>query len=153
MGLSFPTASNLGEDIETWLWVAARYPVLGIDEPLSIITWRDDSAALNLSKGIEGLTAIMKAMYRHPLHRKEKKAIKSLSKGLVELSKMRAAAASHPLAEKAGRIVSLDTIRVAYGDKSKPKQKKKSGKPIVIEVGTNGEPNAKDPYVIQVSSR
>ena len=153
MGLSFPTASNLGEDIETWLWVAARYPVLGIDEPLSIITWRDDSAALNLSKGIEGLTEIMKAMYRHPLHRKEKKAIKSLSEGLTELSKMHAAAASHPLAKKAERIVSLDTIRIAYGETEKPKQKKKSGKPIVIEVGANGEPNTKDPYVIQVSSR
>lgn len=153
MGLSFPTTSNLGEDIETWLWVAARYPVLGIDEPLSIITWRDDSAALNLSKGIEGLTAIMKAMYRHPFHRKEKKAIKSLSTGLAELSKMRAAAASHPMAHKADRIVSLDTIRVAYGDAEKPKAKKKSGKPIVIEVGTNGEPNDQNPYIIQVSSR
>jgi len=153
MGLAFPTASNLGEDIETWLWVAARYPVMGIDEPLSIITWRDDSAALNLSKGIEGLTAIMKAMYRHPLHRKEKKAIKSLGMGLAELSKMRAAAASHPSAAKADKIVSLDTIRVAYGNAEMPKQKKKSGKPIVIEVGANGEPNAKDPYVIQVSSR
>ena len=157
MGLAFPTASNLGEDIETWLWVAARYPILGIDEPLSIITWRDDSAALNLSKGIEGLTAIMKAMYRHPIHRKEEKAIKSLSVGLMELSKMRAAAASHPLADKAERVVSLDTIRVAYS-KNEPSKKelkalKNSKKPIVIEVGTQGEPNEKDPYVIKVSSR
>jgi len=95
----------------------------------------------------------MKAMYRHPLHRKEKKAIKSLSEGLSELSKMRAAAASHPLADKAERIVSLDTIRVAYGTAEKPKTKKKSGKPIVIEVGANGEPNAQNPYVIQVSTR
>ncbi|MDA8707875.1 glycosyltransferase [Hellea sp.] len=153
MGLQFPVASNLGEDIETWLWVAARYPILGIDEPLSVITWRDDSAALNLSKGIEGLTEIMKAVCKHPLHRKEKKAIKSLGTGLAELSKMRAVAASHPMAEKAERIVSLDTIRVAYGNAEMIKSKKKFGKPIVLEVGVNGEPNAVNPYIIQVSSR
>ncbi len=153
MGLEFPVASNLGEDIETWLWVAARYPIMGIDEPLSIITWRDDSAALNLSKGIEGLTEIMKAMYRHPLHRKEKKSIKKLGEGLAELSKMRAAALSHPMAENAEKIVSLDTIRVAYGKAEMVKSKKKFGKPIVLEVGASGEPNAEDPYIIQVSTR
>ena len=162
MGLKFPTESNLGEDIEAWLWVAARYDILGINEPLSVITWRDDSAALNLTKAIDGNTAILKSMYRHPIYRKEKDALESLSIGLTELCKMRSAALSHPLASQIKKFVNLDTIRIAYGnsdipnEKKKPKKlkgSKKSDKSIVLEIGTNKMPDQKEPYVILVSQR
>lgn len=152
MGFAFPTESNLGEDIQAWLWVAARYPLLGLEKPLSIVTWRDDSAALNIEKGIEGISSIIKAMHSHPMHRKYTDKIHSLNIHLSELIKMQGVAKADPIAKNASKIIHLDSIRMAYGDAPPPKVKEKS-KSFVVEVGWRKDPTPDNQFMVQASSR
>lgn len=152
MGFSFPTESNLGEDIQAWLWVAARYPLLGIKKPLSVVTWRDDSAALNIEKGIEGISSIIRAMHSHPMHRKYEDKISSLNVHLSELVKMQGVAKGDPLSKGAQKILILDSIRMAFGNVPPPKVGKKS-KLRVVEVGWRKDPTPDNQFVVQASSR
>lgn len=152
MGFRFPTESNLGEDIQAWLWVAARYPLLGIEQALSTVTWRDDSAALNIEKGIEGISSIIRAMHKHPMHRRYKDKISSLNIHLTELIKMQGVAKADPLTKTASKIIILDSIRMAYGDVPPPKVRKDS-ETIVVEVGWRKDPKPDDQFQVQASSR
>jgi len=152
MGFGFPTESNLGEDIQAWLWVAARYPLLGLERPLSIITWRDDSAALNIAKGIEGISSIIRAMNKHPMHRRYEDKIYSLNKHLSELIRMQGVAKSDPIAQKAKKIIILDSIRMAYGDVPPPSPNKRS-REFVVEVGWRKDPTPDNQFIVQASSR
>ena len=152
MGFGFPTESNLGEDIQAWLWVAARYPLLGLEQPLSIITWRDDSAALNIAKGIEGISSIIRAMNKHPMHRRYEDKIFSLNKHLSELIRMQGVAKSDPIAQKAKKIIILDSIRMAYGDVPPPSPNERSSE-FVVEVGWRKDPTPDNQFIVQASSR
>lgn len=152
MGFSFPTESNLGEDIQAWLWVAARYPLLGIEEPLSVVTWRDDSAALNIEKGIEGISSIIRAMHSHPMHRKYEDKIFSLNKHLSELIRMQAVAKGNALSKGADKILILDSIRMAFGNVPPPKYNDKSDL-RVVEVGWRKDPTPENQFIVQASSR
>ena len=152
MGFEFPTESNLGEDIQAWLWVASRYDLLGIEQPLSVVTWRDDSAALNIEKGIEGISSIIRAMHNHPLHRRYEDKIDSLNKHLSELIRMQGVAKADPKVKKAEKIIMLDSIRMAFGDVPAPKMTKKT-KNIVMEVGWSKHPTPEKQFVLNMSSR
>lgn len=130
-GFSFPTQSNLGEDIQAWLWVAARHSILGIETPLSVITWRDDSAALNINKAIEGMTSIIKDMNEHKIHGRHLDKISHLINYRDMLTDMQEAALKH---SQHSKILFLDAIRLAFEDvKTTSGTEKKSD---VIEIGT-----------------
>ena len=152
MGFSFPTESNLGEDIQAWLWVAARYPLLGLEQPLSTITWLDDSAALNITKGIEGISSIIRAMHTHPMHRRYEEKIAGLNKHLSDLIKMQGFAKTDPMAKRADKIITLDSIRMAYGDVPPPKVTDQT-KTIVLEVGWQKHPVYPNLFLTQASAR
>lgn len=164
MGFSFPTESNLGEDIQAWLWVAARYPLLGLEQPLSIITWRDDSAALNIEKGIEGISSMIRAMNKHPMHRRYPEKLTGINKHLSELIRMKGEAKANPMTKKASKIIMLDNIRMAYGDAPPPKledseelesstDKDKPEKEMVVEVGWQKHPTPENQFLVQASYR
>ncbi len=132
-GWRFPTDSHLGEDILGWLWIAARYPILGVDEPLSIVTWRDDSAALNINKGIDGVTYMMRVLYTHPYHHLHSEAIDKLGITLQHLMELRETARSHPDFGKVSSIINADTINAAFGsDADRPVLKKPTRKVFEI---------------------
>lgn len=152
MGFNFPTESNLGEDIQAWLWVAARYPLLGLEEPLSTITWRDDSAALNIAKGIEGITSIIRAMNNHPMHRHYEEKIAGLNKHLSDLIKMQGFAKKDPMAKRADKIITLDSIRMAYGNAPPPKITDDT-ETVVLEVGWQNNPVYPNLFMSQASAR
>jgi glycosyltransferase involved in cell wall biosynthesis len=57
-GFRFPEEVMIGEDCILWVEIAREMPILGIDEPLSIIERTDTSAAINLPKSISGLRNI-----------------------------------------------------------------------------------------------
>jgi len=152
MGFNFPTESNLGEDIQAWLWVAARYPLLGLEEPLSVITWRDDSAALNIAKGIKGIASIIRAMNTHPMHRRYEEKIAGLNKHMSDLIKMQGFAKADPMAKRASKIITLDSIRMAYGDAPPPKVTDET-QTVVLEVGWQKHPVYPNLFLTQASAR
>jgi len=67
-GFAFPTGGRIGEDVVAWVDLASRYLLLGIDEPLSIVGWSAESAALNIEKQIVGLSGIHHILSTHALH-------------------------------------------------------------------------------------
>jgi len=61
-GFLFPTDSQMGEDVLSWIWIAQRHEVLGINEPLTIVEWSSGSAAINLEKSVRGLAHILQRL-------------------------------------------------------------------------------------------
>jgi hypothetical protein len=66
-GFRFPTEYHLGADSVLWTEIASTYPVLGIDVPLSVVEWSDESAAINLMKQSRALKTIHDAFAGHPI--------------------------------------------------------------------------------------
>ncbi len=54
-GFRFPVESHLGEDVVTWIEACQRHPLLGLDDPLSVVEWADSSAAIDMRKGLAGV--------------------------------------------------------------------------------------------------
>ncbi len=152
MGLKFPTDAKLCEDVQTWIWVAARYPILGINLPLSTVNWRDNSGALNLEKGINGIGYLLKEIYKDPIYNKENQEYEKLNNLLTQLTKMYEFAKAHPLGVNTKYIVQLSTIEAAF-----PSIKKKSirnnHKNYILEIKENDVSDHNKPYIIQVSPR
>lgn len=71
-GFAFPTGERIGEDVAAWADLASRYMLLGIDEPLSVVSWSAGSAALNIEKQLVGLSGIYHMLSRDPLHSRYK---------------------------------------------------------------------------------
>lgn len=152
MGLKFPTGAKLCEDIKTWIWVAARCPILGINIPLSVVNWRDDSGALNLEKGINGIGYLLKEIYKDPIFNKENQEYEKLNNYLTQLNKMYEYAKAHPLGVNAKNIVQLSTIEAAFPG-IKKKSIRKNHKNYIVEIKENDVSDHNKPYTIQVSPR
>lgn len=69
-GFSFPAGYRLGEDVLAWIDLGAKYLLLGIDEPLSVVEWAPTSAALSLEKQILGINGALELLASHPIHGK-----------------------------------------------------------------------------------
>ena len=86
-GFTFSVDPRTGEDVLTWIDLAMRFTLLGIDEPLSIVVWSDGSAALNLAKKASGLFSIVEALERHPIHRCHSGEIEKLRQSIQAIAR------------------------------------------------------------------
>lgn len=77
-GFRFAQGSLIGEDVLAWIWLAQRYPVLSLDQPLSIIEWSLTSAATNIAKTISGLEFILRRLEADPAHGRQTAALDKL---------------------------------------------------------------------------
>jgi glycosyltransferase involved in cell wall biosynthesis len=57
-GFRYSEQYDLGADSVLWTTIAREYPILGIDSPLTVIEWSDDTAAVNLRKQRLGLKSV-----------------------------------------------------------------------------------------------
>lgn len=85
-GFAFPAGCQLGEDVLAWIDLTAKYLLLGIDEPLSVVEWSDTSAAMSLDKQIRGITAMIAIIQSHPIHGKHLSQLESLRAHLADLA-------------------------------------------------------------------
>lgn len=69
-GFAFPAGFRLGEDLLAWIDLGAKYLLLGIDEPLSVVEWAPTSAALSLDKQVHGINGALDLLSNHPVHGK-----------------------------------------------------------------------------------
>ena len=67
-GFEFPTDMTLGVDALSWIWVAQRHKILGIEEPLSVIEWDANSVPFNVSKALRAATHISQKLRNDPHH-------------------------------------------------------------------------------------
>jgi glycosyltransferase involved in cell wall biosynthesis len=81
-GFGFPANFRLGQDVLAWIDLAMRYTLLGIDEPLSIVEWSDDSAALHPTKQVLGLSGMVAALEQHPVHQSHRHEIENLRQAI-----------------------------------------------------------------------
>jgi glycosyltransferase involved in cell wall biosynthesis len=91
-GFFFPTGAQVGEDVLAWIDLAARYLLLGVDEPLSIVEWSDTSAALSPERQALGLSNMIEALESHPVHRRHREQIGSLRRARTAIAREWAAA-------------------------------------------------------------
>ena len=66
-GFRYSEQFDLGADSVLWAAIAREYPILGIDVPLTVIEWSDDTAAINLHKQSIGLKAVRDAYVDDPV--------------------------------------------------------------------------------------
>lgn len=86
-GFTFPTGTQIGEDVLLWIDLAMRYLLLGVDEPLSIVEWSDSSAALSQSRQAHGLSNLIDALENHPLHSRHKEPIEALRRARAAIAR------------------------------------------------------------------
>lgn len=67
-GFRFPTETRVSEDVMGWIFLAQRYPFLGITEPLSIVEWAHSSAAINVEKSITGMSFVLDRLVKDEIH-------------------------------------------------------------------------------------
>jgi glycosyltransferase involved in cell wall biosynthesis len=67
-GFTFPIELRIGDDMLAWIDLATCYKLLGIDEPLSIVTWADACAALDPAEQVLSLSCLTETLQRHPIH-------------------------------------------------------------------------------------
>lgn len=87
-GFEFTTGSCIAEDVLTWIELTARYEILGIDEPLSVVEWSGTSAALSQEKSVLGLMNILAGVCEHPVHGRCAEQIESLRGTLRRLAQL-----------------------------------------------------------------
>lgn len=119
-GFSFPEKEAYCEDIMTWINIASRYPVLGIMEPLSLIKWRLDSAALNINKGLEGLNFLVRRLSQDPLHGRYTSQVSALKLAIDTLYRMRTFHMTDIQNNPDLFVLNKNTIDHAFGRDSKP---------------------------------
>ena len=66
-GFRYSEQFDLGADSVLWATIAREYPILGIDVPLTVIEWSDDTAAISLHKQSMGLKAVRDAYVGDPV--------------------------------------------------------------------------------------
>ena len=74
-GFRFAEKVKLGEDALCWMDIASKYLIFGIDDPLSIVEWSDTSAAIDLTKCIDGISEIANCLSKHPIYRRYSKQV------------------------------------------------------------------------------
>jgi hypothetical protein len=110
-GFAFPSDLRVGEDLLAWIDLARSHTLLGIDEPLSIVEWSDNSAALDPVKQVLGLSFSIRALEGHPAHRKHTAEIDKQRQALLTVA--RAWIAADRKMEAATQL-RLGQISVAY---------------------------------------
>ncbi len=70
-GFAFPTDTPLSEDVLTWIEAVRRRPLLGLDDPLSVVEWSDTSAAVDLRKAARGVRHQVQALRRDFVHSRQ----------------------------------------------------------------------------------
>ena len=78
-GFRIPRGVGDYEDVLAWIDVAAQHEMLGIDEPLTVIEWSRNSAALNIERHIQRIGALIWRLREHPLHGRHEQQIARLS--------------------------------------------------------------------------
>ena len=118
LGFRFPENEAFCEDIMTWINIASRFPVLGISEPLSLIKWRCDSAALNINKGLEGLNFLVRRLSEDNLHGRYKDEISALKRAIDTLYRMRTFYIADLQQDPDLFVLNKNTIDYAFGRES-----------------------------------
>ncbi len=101
-GFGFPTGVQIGEDVLLWIDLAARYLLLGVDEPLSIVEWSDTSAALSQERQALGLSNMIEALENHPVHRRQVEQIGFLRRARMVIAHEWVAAGRRFTADRGG---------------------------------------------------
>jgi glycosyltransferase involved in cell wall biosynthesis len=114
-GLRFTTDDRPADDLLAWIWIAQRHEVLGIDEPLSVVKWSTDSAAINLDKSIDGIGDLIKRLRTDPIHSKAHAQISALSHTRARLIKAREEQVKPSMAEKNTIFLDEELIAKAFG--------------------------------------
>jgi hypothetical protein len=69
---------DLAARVMFWISIAEKYGVLGIDEPLCILRWDEDSPATDPEATLAGYAKLLSALSSHPLHSQHTAEIASL---------------------------------------------------------------------------
>ncbi len=89
-GYAFPEEVRLGEDCLLWIDIAHKFPVLGLDLPMTTVEWSDTTAAISLSRSIEGTRNIRDALSASKLHAEHVAEIGELTAALGHVERMQA---------------------------------------------------------------
>jgi len=89
-GHLFPEQFRIGEDCLLWIDIARRYRLLGIDIAMTTVEWSDSTAAISLSRSVEGTANIRDALSASQLHAEHVAEIGELSGALRFLEKAQA---------------------------------------------------------------
>jgi len=87
-GFAFTRHFGPAEDILSWIWVAQRYEILGIDEPLAVIESLGTNSPGNWKRSVKQLEHVLKQLRADPVHvqyRSKIEALEQLRAQLVEL--------------------------------------------------------------------
>lgn len=152
MGLSFPSNLSVMEDVHSWIWLCQRTQILGIEKPLSKVTWRDDSAALDISKTIKGLAFLRQYLMNHHLHALNIDELSNLKDMQTSLEDMFKYTSSNEDWQTAKNIISLDSIKLAFKDNEKIPYNDLSGS-FIVEIGHHKRPSPREPYLVNKRSR
>lgn len=86
----FPETFRTGEDCLLWIDIARQYPLLGIPAALTTIEWSDTTAAVSISRSLEGLRNIHDSLCKSKLHMTHVVEISQLDRAIKHMEKMRA---------------------------------------------------------------
>lgn len=114
-GFSFPTDTDLAEDVLSWVWVAQRHEFLGIDEPLTIVEWSSGSAALNIGKAVRGVAQLTGRLRGDVMHSRYVTEITELEKSLRDLLALHGAVYGNPSDRKKDVLLLEATVDSAFG--------------------------------------
>jgi glycosyltransferase involved in cell wall biosynthesis len=84
-GFRYSEQYDLGADSVLWAMISRDYPILGIDAPLTVIEWSDDTAAISLRKQRLGLQAVHEAYVGDPVSAKFTGEIATLAVSIENL--------------------------------------------------------------------
>jgi glycosyltransferase involved in cell wall biosynthesis len=109
-GYRFPEAFRIGEDCLLWIDIARNLLILGIDQPMTTVEWSDSTAAISLSRSIEGIQNILHGVQASKRHRENAFYIAMLTATLGHLEKRKAGQAH----EKADTDLNAKLLRRTF---------------------------------------
>jgi glycosyltransferase involved in cell wall biosynthesis len=111
-GFRYSEHYDLGADSVLWATIAREYQILGIDVPLTVIEWSDDTAAISLRKQRLGLKAVRDAYVGDPIFVKFPEEIAILAASIEDIdSRLKRA----PSGEGDDSSLNADLLAVAFG--------------------------------------
>jgi glycosyltransferase involved in cell wall biosynthesis len=94
-------AGHLGADSLLWVGIAKEYELLGIPEPLTTVEWSDQSAVIDLSKSLIGLTTLRDVFLEDPFYRSFTAELDALSEYMKYVTSFGDATINHELINSA----------------------------------------------------
>lgn len=86
-GFKFGTDRRYCEDMLAWINLSMRYTLLGINEPLSIMTWTEERATPDPAQLGRKPSGVIEAMERHLIHRMQTAQIEKLRASVRGMAK------------------------------------------------------------------